>query len=165
MKWWIAIAIFFILLFGLYKMSFGKNYLNKNNFPRGIRNNNPGNIRINPGNDWLGRIPLNRNTDGSFEQFISMPYGIRAMAILIKNNINRGNNTLSKLISRWAPASDGNNTTYYIRKVSDMTGIKADDIIEPSRENIKKIAKGICLIENGQDYITEPSFQIAWMMI
>lgn len=46
-----------------------------------------------------------------------------------------------------------------------MTGIKADDIIEPSRENIKKIAKGICLIENGQDYITEPSFQIAWMMI
>ncbi|MCA9329527.1 hypothetical protein KDA11_02695, partial [Candidatus Saccharibacteria bacterium] len=34
--------------------------------PRGIRNNNPGNIRIS-NNQWRGKIPVSQNTDGSFE--------------------------------------------------------------------------------------------------
>ena len=42
--------------------------------PRGIRNNNPLNIRI--GNQWLGER-ANPN-DPAFEQFVAMEYGIRA---------------------------------------------------------------------------------------
>jgi hypothetical protein len=41
--------------------------------PRGIRNNNPLNIRI--GNTWLGERP--EPTDHDFEEFVSMEYGLR----------------------------------------------------------------------------------------
>ena len=37
--------------------------------PRGIRNNNPLNIRLNPDNRWQGRVPPKHNSDGAFEQF------------------------------------------------------------------------------------------------
>jgi hypothetical protein len=37
--------------------------------PRGIRNNNPLNIRLNPDNRWQGRVSPKLNSDGAFEQF------------------------------------------------------------------------------------------------
>jgi len=43
---------------------------------RGIRNNNPGNIRI--GINWLGRVIPGK--DVSFVEFRTMPYGVRALA-------------------------------------------------------------------------------------
>lgn len=43
--------------------------------PRGIRNNNPLNIRIN-GTKWEGLCPV--QTDKSFFQFRTMAYGYRA---------------------------------------------------------------------------------------
>lgn len=49
--------------------------------PRGIRNNNPLNIKI--GNDWKGEVP---NTDGTFEQFESMEYGLRAELLSSSTN-------------------------------------------------------------------------------
>ena len=68
--------------------------------PRGIRNNNPLNIRI--GNNWAGeKTP---NTDGTFEQFVSMAYGIRAALIIIHNYMYKYKlTTIEKIISRWAP--------------------------------------------------------------
>jgi hypothetical protein len=32
--------------------------------PRGIRNNNPLNIRLNPDNCWQGKVPPKHNSDG-----------------------------------------------------------------------------------------------------
>ena len=49
---------------------------------RGVRNCNPLNIRI--GNDWKGERPT--NSDGVFEQFTDMHYGLRAAFILLLNN-------------------------------------------------------------------------------
>ena len=49
--------------------------------PRGIRNNNPLNIIINPKNNWVGKVFA--NTDGTFEQFKHIVYGIRAAILLI----------------------------------------------------------------------------------
>ena len=51
--------------------------------PRGIRNNNPLNIRI--GNQWLGER-ANPN-DPAFEQFVAMEYGIRAGFVLLRRYI------------------------------------------------------------------------------
>ena len=51
--------------------------------PRGIRNNNPLNIRI--GNTWLGEVA--DPSDPSFEQFVSMQYGVRAACVLLRRYI------------------------------------------------------------------------------
>src|SRR5262245_28843201 len=71
--------------------------------PRGIRNNNPGNIRLNKNNDWTGKVPADKNTDGSFEQFTDYKYGVRALIILLRNYINGGKNTITKVFESFAP--------------------------------------------------------------
>lgn len=92
--------------------------------PRGIRNNNPLNIR--KGNNWKGEIQP--QSDKSFEQFESMQYGIRAGFIILRrymtgyNGLTQRFNTIDKIISRWAPAAE-NNTKAYIAQVEKLTGI------------------------------------------
>ena len=51
--------------------------------PRGIRNNNPGNIRH--GANWLGLNPNGRNIDSAFCVFTAPVYGIRALAKVLVN--------------------------------------------------------------------------------
>ena len=83
--------------------------------PRGIRNNNPLNIR--KGNTWKGEITS--QTDNAFEQYESMAYGIRAGFIILRNYITGHNgrtrryNTVDKIIRRWAPPTE-NATQKYI---------------------------------------------------
>lgn len=94
----------------------------KPNIPRGIRNNNPLNIRI--GNVWLGEV--REPNDPDFEQFISMFYGVRAGFILIRRYIKHyKRTTIPAIISAWAPASE-NNTQRYIDNVSQLSGIPID---------------------------------------
>ena len=87
--------------------------------PRGIRNNNPLNIR--KGNNWKGERP--NQTDPAFEEFESMEYGIRAAIKLIRNKIQgkgKGHRplcTIRTLVSSWAPPCE-NKTEAYIRFVS-----------------------------------------------
>lgn len=90
--------------------------------PRGIRNNNPLNIRI--GNVWLGEVK--HPTDKSFEQFISMEYGIRAGFVILRRYIRRyGIDTIAEIVSRWAPSSE-NNTKAYISAVVKRTHLNPD---------------------------------------
>lgn len=87
--------------------------------PRGIRNNNPLNIRI--GNVWLGEV--SEPTDKDFEQFVSMEYGVRAGFVLIRRYIKHYHrNTVRSIIESWAPSQE-NNTEAYIAKVSSLLGI------------------------------------------
>lgn len=90
--------------------------------PRGIRNNNPLNIRI--GNVWVGEVK--ENTDGEFEQFTSMIYGLRAAIVLLRRYICHYHlNSIAQIVSRWAPSSE-NNTRLYINFVSERLGIAND---------------------------------------
>lgn len=81
--------------------------------PRGIRNNNPLNIRI--GNTWLGEVP--NPTDSDFEQFVHVKYGLRAGFCILRRYIRRyKRNTVRKIVTAWAPSSE-NNTERYIQLV------------------------------------------------
>lgn len=94
--------------------------------PRGIRNNNPLNIRI--GNTWLGKIP--NPTDSEFEQFVSPVYGLRAAFVILRRYIRRyGRNTPRRIISAWAPSSE-NHTEQYIKTVCQRTGLAPDSVID-----------------------------------
>lgn len=92
--------------------------------PRGIRNNNPLNIR--KGNTWKGERPVQK--DRAFEEFVSMEYGIRAGFIILRKYITGYGgltakfNTIEKIIRRWAPPSE-NATQKYIDFVSQDMGI------------------------------------------
>ena len=56
--------------------------MKKNNLPRGLRNNNPGNIRIN-GDLFQGEVRPSK--DKSFKQFTTLAYGYRAMFKILSN--------------------------------------------------------------------------------
>lgn len=114
--------------------------------PRGIRNNNPLNIRI--GNAWLGEVA--NPTDKEFEQFTSLRWGLRAGFILLKRYINRYHlNSIRLIVSRWAPSSE-NNTEAYIRRVSALTGFDADEVISfESKMQMCALVEAMCLVECG----------------
>lgn len=114
--------------------------------PRGIRNCNPLNIRI--GNKWKGEV--DNPTDSDFEQFTCMHYGLRAGFILLKRYIERYHlNTITEIISRWAPATE-NATRSYIRTVSERMGLSPlEKISFRDRATMVKLVDAMILVECG----------------
>lgn len=134
--------------------------------PRGIRNNNPLNIR--KGNDWKGERP--DQTDKAFEEFTSMEYGIRAGFIILRkyitgyNGLTQKFNTIEKMISRWAPAVE-NKTAAYISQVSKMTGIPATLKISFSQRSFMvAIVDAMIFVECGQ-HVDKQLIESAYDMV
>lgn len=118
--------------------------------PRGLRNNNPGNIRI---NSDLFQGEIRPSKDNSFKQFETMAYGYRAVFRILRNYYNNYKlDTIRKMIGRWAPPEDNNYTEAYIKAVSDYAGIPADDPININdREQMIRIVAGMSKVENGRE--------------
>ena len=115
--------------------------------PRGIRNNNPGNIEL--GDKWLGRVDDDLQKDNRFVQFVDAKYGIRAMTRIIDNYKRRhGVKTIEQIINRWAPSNE-NNTKAYINSVLKQTGFVAVQIPDKSKGDYLKLIKAIIKHENG----------------
>ena len=115
--------------------------------PRGIRNNNPLNIRV--GNVWLGEVK--NPTDPHFEQFNSMEYGLRAGFVLLRRYIRHyKRQTIEDIISSWAPSNE-NNTKAYIDTVVKVSGIPSNKILHYSdKETMCKLVDAMCFVENGK---------------
>lgn len=118
------------------------------NTPRGIRNNNPGNIRW--GDDWKGLVPKSQRTDKDFCQFITPEYGIRAMIVILRNYQRKhGLNTITGIINRWAPTSE-NNTQAYIDSVAKATDTAPDQFVHTDDSRfMMKLLQAIIRHENG----------------
>lgn len=116
--------------------------------PRGIRNNNPLNIRI--GNTWLGE--RENPTDPAFEEFMNMKYGLRAAFIILRRYIRRYHkNTIAQIISTWAPASE-NDTIKYIDFVCNRVGLAPDVTIKyEDEETMVKLVAAMARVECGKD--------------
>lgn len=89
--------------------------------PRGIRNNNPGNLEW--GDPWQGLKPRSQSTDKRFAEFTTAAYGIRALARTLityydKRKARDGSkiDTVREIVQRWAPAFE-NNVDAYARQV------------------------------------------------
>ena len=130
---------------------------------RGYRNNNPLNIRIS-NNQWQGKITPSADSD--FEQFETIIYGFRAAIKNLKSYITRyGCNTISTIISKWAPASDSNNPMRYAAVVSNRSGIDKDEVIQPTdREKICKIIHWMAYFENGSEPL-DKDINAAWAIV
>ena len=120
--------------------------------PRGIRNNNPLNIR--KGNNWKGERP--HQSDPSFEEFESIQMGLRAGFIILRNyqRISLAPkmraNTIRKIINRWAPTSE-NNTLKYIETVAKRSGLNPDELIAyRDKPRMLAVVEAMCFVECGQ---------------
>lgn len=116
---------------------------------RGLRNNNPGNIREGKGDStlWVGERAT--DDDPAFEEFTTLPYGIRAATVLFRNYQRLYNlRTIAGLISRWAPPSE-NDTATYIKRVADRVGIGANDPINLTGPAIYPFLRAVFREENG----------------
>lgn len=118
----------------------------KKTIPRGIRNNNPLNIRI--GNTWLGE--RNNPTDKAFEEFVSIEYGYRAAFCILRRYIRRYHKcTITAIVSTWAPASE-NNTQRYIDFVAAKMKISPVDVIDyGNKDQMTQLVAAMQLMECG----------------
>lgn len=118
------------------------------NNSRGIRNNNPSNIRW--GDEWKGLVPELQRTDKSFCQFRTPEFGIRAMIIILRNYQSKyGLKTITGIIKRWAPPNE-NDTQAYIRSVALATGTDADKPIDlTDSRKLFPLLQAIIKHENG----------------
>jgi hypothetical protein len=116
------------------------------NNARGLRNNNPGNIRY-IGSPWVGLDTP--PTDGAFCRFKEAKYGIRALArTLLTYDEKYKLNTIYDIITRFAPPCE-NNTDSYIRHVCAELDCRHDEKIG-IRPNIFKLTRAIIRHENGR---------------
>lgn len=112
---------------------------------RGIRNNNPGNL-VHTADQWEGMSAT--QTDASFVQFTAPEWGIRAMTRVLRSYFDRGLDTITKMISSWAPPSE-NDTAAYIAAVSAATGLAPDDQIASFDAIAPQLVDAIIQQENG----------------
>lgn len=114
--------------------------------PRGIRNNNPGNLENN-GIAWDGLSDA--QTDSRFYRFVNPVWGIRALARTLKTYRERhGLDTPREIISRWAPAFE-NNVDAYARAVANAVGVDPESPIPDSKAARLALVKAIIKHENG----------------
>lgn len=126
-----------------------------NQRPRGIRNNNPGNIRH--GENWQGLNPNSRSIDAAFCVFNTPVAGIRALAkVLINYKKLYGLNTVRQIISRYAPPNE-NQTTAYVQSVARQLGVLPDVVIDIEERGVLTVfIKAVIRMENGiQPYSDE----------
>lgn len=113
-----------------------------NKLVRGLRNNNPGNLRKNA---FLGFVGLDA---GGYAIFDTLHNGIRASARQLKLYRDRGVDTIREIITTWAPASE-NNTAAYIAAVTGALGIGADVTVSGHESTQTALLRAIFRHENG----------------
>ena len=144
--------------------------------PRGIRNNNPLNIRRTAKDEWKGlraqqtdanltsgrlssrsanskQASVCSHYDAEFCQFESLEYGWRAAFYLLTRTYYHKYRlfTIRAIINKWAPPQE-NLTATYIQNVCRLTGIPPDEPIGiPSDQPARWMAVGIAMAiqENG----------------
>ena len=131
--------------------------------PRGLRNNNPLNLRISA-SPWQGKITP--NTDGAFEQFKTLELGIRAAMVNLRTLIRRDHiERLADIIYKWAPPTDHNNTEKYIERVVEISSMgRSDRILAANRNQICRLLWAMAQVECGC-VIEYGRFEIAWSLI
>lgn len=113
---------------------------------RGLRNNNPGNIRH--GAKWTGLAP--EQPDPAFATFTDAVFGIRALNKILRTYTTKyGLTTVRGIVSRWAPPNE-NDTDSYVEHVARVVGVDPDAPINV-QASAYKLTRAIIKHENGLD--------------
>ena len=114
---------------------------------RGLRNNNPGNIRL---GNFRYKGERAKSRDSAFRQFESVEWGYRAMFVLLHTYATKHKcRTLREIINRYAPPSE-NFTDGYIRCVANATHLSADEPISTTDgATMTAVVAAMSAVENG----------------
>ena len=131
--------------------------------PRGIRNNNPLNIRRSK-DKWKGMRAV--QSDAQFCQFESLEWGWRAAFWLLTRTYYHKYRlfTIRAIVQKWAPAIE-NDTKAYIANVSRLTGIDPDEPIGiPSERPARWMMVGVAMAiqENGTESLDYFAMMRGW---
>lgn len=115
--------------------------------PRGLRNNNPGNLeyRGQPG------ASLEDHANPRFARFRTAEEGLAALAAQLRRYGQRGVDTVGKIISKYAPSIE-NDTPGYTGSVSRRLGVDSNtrlDLNDPSV--LQGLMGAIIQVENGRN--------------
>lgn len=113
--------------------------------PRGIANNNPGNVER-TSIKWQGMSVM--QLDPRFITFVAVQWGFRCMSRIINGDYREGCVTVHELIDRWAPPVE-NDTGAYIADVAARMGVGVDEPLTLP-DQLPALLKAICWHENGQ---------------
>lgn len=116
--------------------------------PRGIRNDNPGNLI------FVGQKGARKESgpNGRFAVFPTPQDGLRALREQLMRYFSRGTVTVASIIAKWAPPSDGNDTTAYSRMVAQRLGVDVHATLYPiSSARMETLIRAIVQMENGQE--------------
>lgn len=129
--------------------------------PRGLRNNNPGNIRQNSIR-YSGEVQPSK--DAAFKQFQSMAYGYRAMFVVLHTYARKyGIDTIERMIARYAPATE-NHTQAYIDAVSEESGVSATSHLTSTNADVMiPIVAAMSRVENGEAAVMS-EVEAGWKM-
>lgn len=115
--------------------------------PRGIRNNNPGNLQF----AGQAGATLESHPQARFARFRTPEEGLAALSRQLQLYGQRGINTTRAIIEKYAPPKE-NNTASYIRSVSGALGVGAGDVLDTSDPRVLQNLMGaIIRIENGRN--------------
>lgn len=114
---------------------------------RGLRNNNPGNIRRSS-TKYRGEVTPSH--DPAFKQFETMAWGYRAMFVLLDSYSRKGYRTIRQMIRRYAPPIE-NHTENYIRWVGEWSAIDPDTLLDTrDRNTMVPVIAAMSRVENGR---------------
>lgn len=156
---------------------------------RGLRNNNPLNLRISPAR-WLGKLPKELRADPAFEQF-SIPilnargeqigvepfvpgnpdqrvWGYRAAIRNLRTYfLSCRCRTIADVVLRWAPAGDGpNDPLAYIATISQLTGWSDSRVLRFEEATICRLVGAMAQVESGIPMGQDSALiQRAWSLI
>lgn len=119
--------------------------------PRGIRNNNPGNL------NFAGQAGATKEggPNGRFAVFGSMQEGVAALVRQIGLYVKRGRDTIRKILEVYAPPGE-NNTNAYIAAVSKALGIGPDDALDTENaQQVMGLVRAIANHENGKGFLSD----------
>lgn len=127
---------------------------------RGLRNRNPGNIRISK-TKYLGEVTPSQ--DRAFKQFSSMAWGYRAMFVLLHTYKKNGYRTLRQMINRYAPPIE-NHTESYISSVSRWADVFADVSLDTNDPAVMiPVVSAMSRVENGKPAV-EADVREGWQL-
>lgn len=119
--------------------------------PRGLRNNNPGNIRR-TATAWKGMAEV--QTDPDYIQFTEPRWGVRAMGRVLRSYARRDLDTVQEIISTWAPHADNNPTGAYVVYVATALAVGADDRLDVEARMVDLVDAMIRFENGGQQPYT-----------
>lgn len=122
---------------------------------RGIRNNNPANIRHST-SSWKGLCDT--QTDAQFCQFDAMVFGIRALIITLRTYVTRrGLYSISEIICRFAPPMENVTKRYILYVLDEFKKEGYQDDVKIVKSDFEKycvdkvyiLCRAICWIESN----------------